>query len=828
LASPDLRRVMFNLWQSLRHGIRGLTRNPGFTSVAILSLGLGIGANAGIFTLIDALLLKDLPVQQPQRLVEISAVRRDAKIPLSYPMFRELSRGQRVFSAMAAWSHGVTSDIQINGALSQASVDSISGNYYTELGTPPFLGRLISLDDGNADTGRFSPVAVLGYEFWRRRFGGSPDVIGKQIGIEGQSYTIIGVTAKRFTGMTTGEPPQITIPMRPTDNRALLWVSITGRLKDGVSPDQARAQLQSIWPSVLLATASTDAPGPRRQAFLSMGLDVAPATTGVARDLRARFTQPLLVLLGVVGLILLVACVNLANLLLARTAARSHELSVRVALGGSRWSLAGDVLTESLVLSTAGALLGLAFGYGGSRLLVHLITQGYPTPVAFDLRPDWRVLSMTAAVAILTGAFFGFIPAWRCSRQDPASVLQQRARSLAGSTGRLGKGLIVLQLALSLILLSGAGLLVRSFETLSDLDPGFDERVIQVRLHRRPGTGSTFDVNAYQRQLIERLSSEPGLISAGLADLAGPGQRAWQDTVSTVAGRWSPSAGVASTVVMVSPGFLQTLGIRLVRGRDFDWTDDERHPPVAIISGHLGARLFPSGDSVGRHIRFGVMPELQDLEIVGVAGDARLFDLRDARSPTIYLSAPQYARSQFGPTELDGLFVRDREAPQDVVSTVNHDLDSLGHEYAVGTKVMAQEVNDALAPDRVVAVLSSFFAALALLLASIGLYGLTSYAVARRTREVGIRAALGAPPPAIRWVILRDTLALAAGGIMVGIPCALGAGRLIAGMLFGVSAGDLANIFSVSLVLVGVALVAAYVPAHRASRIDPMAALRTE
>ena len=381
---------MERLWRNLPYTIRVLGKNPGFTAVAVFSLALGIGANTAIFTLINALLLRDIPVRQPERLVQLSAIRRDGKVPFSYPMFREVERGQRVFTGMIGWGFSGMFNVEVNGVLSQNHVLTVTGNCYSELGAAPLLGRLLIPEDSNPNSGTTSQVAVIGYEYWQSRFGGALDVIGKQIRVEGHPFTIIGVTRKWFTGLSTGEPPEVTIPITAMpllqsepfslDSRSLLWLFVTGRLKDGVSIEQARAQLQSFWPQVLLATASTETPGLRRQTFLSMGLGVSSAAKGFASDLRSQFTRPLYVLAGIVGLILLAACVNLANLMLALAAARSHEMSVRVALGASRWSLARQVLAESLALSLAGALLGLAFAYWGSRLLVLLMTQGKLIP----------------------------------------------------------------------------------------------------------------------------------------------------------------------------------------------------------------------------------------------------------------------------------------------------------------------------------------------------------------------------------------------------------------------------------------------------------------
>jgi predicted permease len=784
------------------------------------------------------LLVRDLPVRQPERLAELSLIRRDGQqVPFSYPMFREIERTQRVFSGLVGWSVGGMFNIEVNRALSQSRVADVTGNYHSELGVTALFGRLLTPEDVFPRSGATSQVAVISYEFWRRAFGGTADVVGKQIRIEGQPFTIIGVTRKWFSGMTLGDPPEITIPVTAApvirsyaftlDERSVLWMSITGRLKDGVTIDQARSQLQSFWPEVLLATASTETPGLRRQAFLSMRLDVSPAATGVARDLRARFTGPLFALMGIVSLILLVACVNLANLMLARSAARNHEMSVRVAIGATRWSLACQVLTESLALSLAGALLGLAFAYWGSHLLVMLMTQSFITPVSLDLNPDLRVLFLTVSVAILTGILFGLAPAWNCSREDPASLLQQGSHNLAGSLGKLSKTLIVTKVGLSLVLLLAAELLVRSFQRLRSTDPGFSkENVLETRLSLKPGDHQNLDTNSYHKQLMEQVSRLPAVRSAAFGDvsISGRANEGWREIVSPMSSDLSTGASQRANAAMVSPGFFQTLGVSLIRGRDFEWSDDQRHPRLAIVSSTLAKRLFPHADAFGQHIRFGVMPDLQDMEIVGIANDARVFDLRDASIPVIYLPVVQHPNyNQWG-----DLFVRTSELPEALAKVVDHEIESLGREYPLQSKTVVQVMNQGLAEERVTAMLSSFFAALALLLASVGLYGLMSYAVTRRTREIGIRVAVGAQRQNVLWLVLRETLALALFGIAIGIPSALAATRLIASMLFDLSPTDLPTITFVSLLLLLVPLFAGYLPARRASVIDPAVALRAE
>ncbi len=820
---------MGTFWQSLRYTLRVLAKSPLFTIVAILSLALGIGANTAIFTLINALLLRDIPVRQPERLVYLSTIRQGSKITFSYPMFREVERGQRVFSGMIGWGGNWTPNVEASGALSQDRVLSVTGNCYSELGAFPLLGRLLTPEDENLSGGANSQVAVIGYEFWQRRFGGAPDVVGKQIRIEGHPFTIIGVTRKWFSGLTTGEPPDITVPLTAMpllqtgefdlESRSILWLHPIGRLRDGVTIEQARAQLQSFWPDVLLATASTQTPGLRRQTFLSMGLDVSSAAKGMSTDLRDQFTRPLYVLAGIVGLILLVACVNLANLMLARAAARSHEMSVRVAIGASRVALARQVLAESLVLSFAGALLGLGFAYWGSRILVLLMTEGNAVPVSLNLSPDLRVLSLTISVALVTGILFGLAPAWRASREDPAAVLQQSTRSLSSGTGKLNRALIITQVALSLVLLLGAGLFVRSFERLRSLDLGFQkESVLEIKLYPRPGGYKNLDLNSYHNQLLARISTLPGVASVSFGDATIPSPQGWHDTVSPMTADSTTGIRLMTNAAEVSPGFFKTLGIPLLRGRDFTETDDQHHPRLAIVNGNLAERLFPNGDPIGKRIRYGFMPDYENLEIVGIARNARIFDIRDATTPVLFLSSLQY------PSEWGGLLVRTEESPEALETTIGHEVDSLGHEYVLRARTVAQTIDAELVEERVTAMLSAFFAALALLLASIGLYGLMS----RRTREIGIRVAVGAQRQNVLWLVLRETLTLALLGIAIGIPSALAATRLIAKMLFGLSPTDVPTITVVSLLLLLVALFAGYLPARRASAIDPIVALRAE
>lgn len=820
---------------NLRHTARVLRRNTGFTIAAVLSLTLAIGANTAIFSLINALLLRDLNVHRPGQLVELAVGRYDGTMPFSYPMFRELGHRQRVFSDLFAWSSDARLNVEINGGVSPNSVLPVSGNYYSALGVVPLLGQLIAPQDDDPRFGSGVQVAVISYEFWRQRFGGVPSVLGQQINIENQPFTIIGVTRKWFMGMTLGAPPDITIPITAypavsgsslnfnLENRSILWLFVTGQLKDGVTISQARSQLLSFWPEMLQATAPTETPGPRRDRFSSMGLDVTSARRGIARDLRAQFSRPLYVLWGIVALILLVACVNLASLLLARAAARSHEISIRIAIGASPRAVFSQVLTESLVVCLISGALGLGFAYWGSNLLVMLMTQNYSAPVLLDLRPDVRVCAVAFLAAILTGILISVGPTWRHLRQDPGSVLQQSVRGIAGGAGRSDKTLIVIQVALSVVVLLSAGLFLRTFEKLHSVNLGFEKHgVLEINLQPRPGGYQNADIESYRSLLIERIVALPGVRSATFGDPI-LNLYPWRDSVSAMPAN-ANSAGFLTDQIGIWPGFLGTLGIEIIRGRDFSVMDDSAHPRVGVISRSLAERLFPNRDALGQRIRFGVLPQFQNIEVIGVAADVRLFDIHEAAPLVLYQPCLQTPDSG---TYLD-LYVRINGARQRITSGITREVSSFGHEYVVHTEDIEEAVNSTLIDERAVALLSGFFACLALLLAAIGLYGLVAYSVTRRRREIGVRLALGAQRTNVLWIVFRDAIVLVLLGVLVGIPCAFAVTRLISTMLFGVSPSDPLTVLVVCFLLVSVASVAAYFPARRASVTDPVVALRTE
>lgn len=803
---------------SLKHALRVFTRSPGFSAVTILILALGLGANTAIFTLLDALLFRPLPVSHPERLIQLSGLYRNGdKVPFSYPMFEELSRRQQVFTDLAGWSGVLEFNLEFRGALFPGGVRSVTPNYFSTLGIAPQLGTLLSAEHAQTQS------AVISDQFWERHFARDPAALGGTLRIEGRPYTIIGITPRWFAGITLGESPDVTIPAAaPTvslDSRALLWVFTTGRLNPSLTLPQARAQLLSFWPDLLTATVPTQSQGPRRQSFLAMGLNLDSATTGINVALRNQFVQPLTLLFAISGLILLIVCVSLANLTLARSTSRAYELSTRMALGASRASLIRQSLLESTLLSLAGAPLGLTFAAWGSRLLIALMSNATRFPLALDLRPDWRVLAFSSAAALLTALLIALAPAWQLTRTDPAVVLRGSPRTLGHGTGTLGKALIVAQISLSLILLQGAGLFLRSLDALRSIDPGFRKAdVLEFSLAAQPGAEKTTDFEAYRDQLHSRILALPGVLSAGFASVPVPaGDRGWKESLSAPGWNTNPSGTLTATLVYVSPGFFQTLGIPLVSGRNFDATDDERRPDVAIADSAL-ARHLPDGP-----IAFGVQPEFQKLQVVGVAREARLIDLRAAHAPVLYVPARQHP----GSTQRGRLFVRAKH-PEAMARTIDREIRNLGREYATTWNSLADASDQALASERATALLATFFAAVALLLAGLGVFGLMSYNLGRRTREIGIRLALGGQPAAIRRLILRETLLLALAGIAVGVPCAIAVTGLAAHLLFGPAPTDPVTLAAACLILFTVAALAGYFPARRAMAMDPLRALHYE
>jgi putative ABC transport system permease protein len=840
---------MNGLLQDLRFGLRTLAKAPGFSAVAILTLALGIGANTAIFSVLDGLVLRELPAPHPEQLVRFGAhTPGDNYASVSLPMLDEILRDQKVFSGGFAVEGGSLMNVEANGQLARATVDPVTGLYFSELGAAPEIGRLLGPSDVDLDAARPEQVAVLGYSFWQSRYGGARDVIGKTLRIEGVPFIVIGVTRKGFAGTGVDTEDDIVVPLtaeplifgsanvqESLQRRDALWLNAVGRLKPGVTVEQALAQLDSLWPAIREAITPAQQTPAERAIFESLQFTVKSDARGFSY-LRSRYENPVYVLLGISGVVLLLACVNLASLMLSRAAARRHEFGVRATLGATRSRLARQLLVESLTLSACGALAGfLLADWGGRALMAFLYHQtglfGYVGASALNLSPDARILGFTTAVAILTGVLFGLAPAWHATREDPNAALQQNSRTIGRGTGTLGKGLIITQVALSLMLLAGAGLFIRTLEKLRAVQPGFrTSGVLHVGLFPKPGAwrpdskaGSFENGEAapYFHELADRISHLPGVVSVGF-DHGGLGEGF--DWMQKVRIHGASAASFTSNCDRVMPGFFQTAGLALIQGRTFTWQDDAHAPHTVVVSENLAQELFPRGDAIGQHIDITTEPRWQDLQIIGIVGDASLYDIRKPPEPTFYVDTVQYGYA----AEFDAMLLRTNLPPGAMLAPLQHAVNSLGHQYVASVTPLANSVEDSIFPEHMIAVLSAFFGALALLIAGIGLFGLMAYNVTRRTREFGIRVALGAQRNSVLRMILRETLVLTLMGVALGIPCALAVTRLIAHMLFGVSPYDPVTLICVVAALLIVGALAGYIPARRAMKVDPMVALRYE
>jgi predicted permease len=816
--------------RELAHSLKAIARSPIFTCIFVLALAAGIGAALSVFTVVDALLLRPLSLPHPEQLVGLSgSYRGHSKVPFSYPMFAELERRQRAFRGLCGWTPGQDFTVEINQTASLSNVRSVTSNCYSVLGARPLLGRLISADD--AQGSQVSQVAVIGYQLWKERFAGDANVVGRTLHIDGKLFTIIGVTGKWFTGLTVGSPPEITIPagagqLFDLESRHLLWLLVTGRLAPGDTIEHASAQLQAVWPRVLEATVPTGSAGERRQSFLSMGLQIASVANGADTngDLRSRAQTSLFLLMGVVSLILLVICVNLASLTLARAGSRRHEIGTRIALGASPWQAVRQFMAETLILSATGSLLALCFSSWGSEVLIRLATRGETVPALLDIRPDWRIFFFTIAAAVFTGSLTGLLPVWQLLRQRPGSTLRENARTMSGGMASLNKALIISQVAISLIVLQTAGLFLRTLESLKAFDPGFNKvGVTELDLSPVPHGYDGIDMESYRKELAEAVESLPSVRSAGFTDQAILAvSYGWKDTVGRTTAT-NPDDTVAASRIAITPGFFQTLGIPLLAGRDFAWADDIHHPHVAIIDKLLAGRLFGSENPIGKRIHFGVQPDSQDLQIIGTSQSARLQDIRDGDAAYIFVPSSQYGFSKDGGT----LLVRGTPNP-DLGRTIEQEVRSLGREYSSRTSTLAQTMDISLVNEQLTASLSTFFAVIAVLVAGFGLFGLLTYSVILRTREIGVRMALGSQRTGILKLVLKEAIQITLIGISVGLPCAIGVSRLFAHMLFATSFADPATLTTASLTLLLTGAVGGLFPAVKAMKLEPAEALRRE
>jgi predicted permease len=851
---------MNTMLQDIRYAIRTMLKAPGFAAVAILTLALGIGANTAIFTVINSVLLNNLPVDHPEQLVLLTnpdaqggAVGFDdgERSWLTYPEFQDIAQHNAVFSGvLAASSYTASLPAQVEGAeekaeAAPADVKLVSGSYFSVLGVNPVLGRAFGTEvDALRDA---NPVAVIAYGFWRERFGGANDIIGRKLRILKTTYTVVGVAPPDFRGETVGDNPEIFVPLSMQSEiipgRDFLtqetnpfhkaeWLQVIGRLKPGVSLAQARAAITVEFQQMMQAQAAGMSPHDKQQ-FMTQTLPVTGGSRG-ASTLRGDFGKPLEILMAVVGLILLIACANIANILLARAASRQKEIAVRVALGAGGARLVRQLLTEIVLLAAIGGAVGLLFAEWAEVALLRMVSaaNGPAGQVPLDLHLDGKILAFTLGVSVLTGILFGLAPALRATRVDLNTVLKAAARGFSGTSshpGRvpIGKVLVVAQVALSLLLLVVAGLFVRSFRNLSQVNLGYDrDHLLQFDANAVTYGYQRAEMNPLYEQMLQRLRAIPGVRGASFSDnglLSGTDS---QDPF-TLEGEGKAREGEEVRYDWVGPDFFAATGIPILEGRDIVPQDSGNGQRVGVINETFAQKYFPHANPIGQRVTIHESNGQFDFVIVGVAADSKHGSVREKPFPRFY--APFFNPvGNTGPTYVT-FIVRTFGDPAGESSSIRAVVkDAAANLPPVITETMDQTLADSLATDRMITELSGAFGALAIILVCIGLYGIMAYAVAGRTNEIGIRMALGAQRSNVLWLVLKESLLLVVAGVVIGVPIVFAAGKWISSLLFGVNAADPLAIALAAVLMFLVGLVACYVPVLRAMRVDPMIALRYE
>jgi len=818
-----------DLLQDLRYGYRSLLRSPGFTAVTLLTLALGIGANTSIFGLIDAVLLKTLPVAEPSQLffVENMGARGGGGSP-PYPCFERFRDNNEHLTGIAAVS-GADVKLSIDGQIEQATGQYASGNYFDLLGIKPIAGRTFSSVDDSiiGQGGPDGAVAVIGYNYWQRRFAGSPSAIGRVIQFGKIQATIIGVTPPNFFGISPGRDVDINFPMMLADRNLLTdsgswWFEAFGRMKPGSSVEQARADLDRIFQAFMNERSSI---GEMRRDYFDH-IELNPAAKG-QRNLRGRYLKPLVTLKAAVGVVLLIACANVANLLLARGAARRREFAVRLALGASRFRLIRQLLTESLLLVLAGGLLGLVLANWTSGWLMSFFSGGRGQ-IHLNLSLDLRLLSFTFFLALLTGIIFSLVPALKTVRLDPGPVLKDNSANISSDRSRLriDKLLVIAQVALSLALLVGGGLFLQSLLNLKHLDAGFQPQgvlIMNVDVGARD-YGKPQLMN-FWRETLARIQGIAGVNSASLSELSPIDGRKRGILIEVPGFTAESQQDNAINLNPVSPGYFSTMGINIRRGRVFNEADDSSKPRVAVLNETAARFYFGERDPIGQIIRVTIPRDVGACEIIGIVRDSKYSNLREEIPRLLYLPLLQPIR---GASQLT-LAAHTSGDPLALTTPIRTQLREMGSDILITNAVtLSEQVNQSLLEERLVSSLSSVFALLALLLACIGLYGVITYTVSGRMNEFGIRLALGATPTNLLSMVLKESLVLVLLGIAIGVPASLAAKRLIATMLFGMSSGETVTIIVAVVLMLGVAAVAALIPSLKASRVDPLLALRCE
>jgi putative ABC transport system permease protein len=818
---------------ALRSALRSLRATPLVTGVAILSLALGIGANTAIFSIVDALILKSLPVQHAARLTVVRSG--ESRRSWTNPIWEQVRDRQELWDGAFA-AGGARFDAAQGGEADPVDGAFVSARYFEVLGVQPRLGRFFSPDDDRRGGGPDGPVVVLSHRLWQQRFGGAPDVVGRTLTLSRVNYTVIGVAPASFLGhdvgrsfdayVPLGTEPLVRGPDSSLDRRSTWWMAIFVRLRPDQTPEGATAILQGVQPQIREATLPQDWRPDMLERYLSEPFDLQRASSGVS-GLRTRYQRPLLALAAVVGLTLLIACGNIANLMLARASARRHEFAVRSALGASRWRIAQQLFVENLVLSLIGAALGLLLALWASRLIVAQIATT-ASQVTLDLGIDTRMLAFTGGVAVLTTLLFGVGPSVLAARTPPMDALKEQGRgSTSGRQRAVASSLVLAQVSLSLLLVVGAGLFVRTFVALAEVDLGFvPERALVVNL----GAQRTGVEPAGRGQLYENVRQAvlavPGVTHAALSVITPVSGSTWNGDMIFPK---KPDLTEEERIVdfnYITPGWFATYGTRILRGRDFDARDRPGTPDVALVNESFVKKYFDGADPIGEVVRTVSYPSEPGvaIEIIGVVTDAVYRNPREPFGPTMYRALEQVSNAQSS-TSLTIRTTADQPAALQRALTAA--ISSVHPDLSVSYRPLEDFVDAALAQERLIAMLSGFFGALALLLAAIGLYGITAYAVVRRRAEIGIRLALGATPGAVVRGVLSQTGAVVIAGIALGGLASWWASRFVSSLLFGLAPTDPATIAGAMLVLAAVSAIAGWIPARRAATIEPAEALRS-
>jgi putative ABC transport system permease protein len=830
---------MAPIWQNLRYSLRLLRLSPGFTFVAILILALGIGANTAIFQLIDSIRLRSIPVKNPQELGTVRIADRkwgsgqfsSQYSQLTFAMWEQIRQRQEGFSEIAVWS-GQQFNLATGGEVRYAKAIRVSRDFFHVLGVEPVLGRLLGSSDDQPGCGIGG--ANISYAFWQRNFAGDPSIVGKRVTLNGHLFEVIGVTSPGFNGISVGDTFDVAVPiciepiLNPENNRLTLrhawWLASIGRLRPGWTVARANAQMNAVTSAILQETIPPfyDAEGVKK--YLEYKLGAFPAGTGFS-ELRNNSETSLWLLLGISGLVLLIACANLANLMLARSSARERQIAIRLALGASRGRMIGELLLESMLLAVAGSLCGTFLAFAVSRMLVAFFsTPG--SQIFLDLGMDWRVLFFTTGLAVFTTILFGLAPALRAARAEPAALLQSGTRGTAGSRERFGlrRILVVSQVALSVVLLRGALLFTRSLRNLTALDVGFRQNGILItsvdfkRLHL-PEDRYT----EYQRDIVNHIRAIPGVESVAGAMLVPFGGDTWNDNVLLEGS--DEDKGVAWENFL-GPGYFQTIGMSLIAGRDFDDRDTATSVKVAIVNQAFVRKILKGADPLGKKFRLHQPPGKPRplYEIVGLSGDSKFQDMHEEFLPFVYFPSSQQEK----PSPDHQILIHSSLPLGSLMPSIKQAISNINPGIDLEFVVFKKQIHDSLLQDELMATLSGFFGFLAALLAAIGLYGVISYMVVQRTREIGIRMAIGADRGHVIGMILREGGVLSVVGLFVGAGLALATAQVAKSLLFGLKPRDPLTLVMAVVILAGVAALASFLPAYRASKLNPLTALRYE